>query len=83
MPSTERERRFARLMDLPSETVMNTALITVVGSINHHYRHRGSLNIQLLWSGLTPSGTIVVSRKGLVIEYLSSDELKLGGRSQA
>ena len=69
-------------MDLPSESVMNTALITVVGSMEVTItNHRGLLEYTTSVVRVnSPQGTIVVSGKGLVIEYLSSDELKLGGK---
>ncbi len=76
------KRQFAQLMDLPPEAVMNTALIKVVGSLELSIsNHRGLLEYTTTRIRVgSPQGTIVVSGVGLIIQYLSSDELKVGGK---
>ena len=75
------KKQFARFMDLPSEAVMNTAEVRAVGHMEVTItNHRGLVEYTTTVVRLIPQGTIVVSGKGLFIEYLSHDELKLGGK---
>ncbi|NLM40322.1 MAG: hypothetical protein GX205_09725 [Firmicutes bacterium] len=76
------KKQFARFMDLPSEAVMNTAEVRVVGHMEVTItNHRGLVEYTTTVVRVnSPQGTIVVSGKGLFIEYLSHDELKLGGK---
>jgi len=76
------KRRFAQLMDLPPEAVLNTALIKVVGNLELSIaNHRG---LREFSAGAicvaSPQGLIRVTGTGLVIHYLSPDEVRIGGR---
>ncbi|MGI6148247.1 MAG: sporulation protein [Firmicutes bacterium] len=76
------KKQFAQLMDLPPEAVINSALIKIVGNLEISIsNHRGLVEYTTTAIRVaSPQGVIAVSGAGLVIHYLSSDEIKVGGR---